>query len=70
MSNQAKLILKHLLKYGSITQKESSDRYGILRLSARIYELRNKYEYTIVSITEKGKNRFGEPTHWTRYYLK
>lgn len=37
---QAQQILEHLQMYNGITSMESFQKYGITRLSARIYELR------------------------------
>lgn len=38
-------VLNHLKKKGSITALEAFKKYGIMRLSARIYDLRNKSKY-------------------------
>lgn len=61
-------ILKHLLKYGSITSMEAIQRYGCTRLSHYIYLLKRN-GYIIKSETEKGINRYGEKTKYSRYYL-
>lgn len=37
--SQKIIVLKHLLRYGSITDKRARDSYGITRLAARIDEL-------------------------------
>ena len=37
---QTEKVLKHLLRKGSITSWEAIEKYGITRLSARIFELR------------------------------
>lgn len=39
-----------------------------MRLASRISEL-NKNGEKIVCSTESGKNRYGEKTHYARYYL-
>lgn len=67
--NQNQQVLNHLVKYGSITPKQALDRYGIMRLGARIYDLRN-LGYRIDKTTENGKNRLGKPCKYARYYLK
>lgn len=67
--NQCERILRHLYDYNSITSKEAIYEYGIHRLSARISDL-EKQGYYFDRVTEKGTNRYGEPTHWTRYSLK
>lgn len=33
-------VLRHLLVNGSITSREAMEKYGIMRLGARIYELK------------------------------
>lgn len=35
-------ILRHLLTYGKITSLEAMNKYGIMRLGARIYDLKSK----------------------------
>lgn len=66
---QRNMVLNHLEKYGSITPKQAEERYGIMRLGARIFELR-KLGYQIVTVMEKNKNRFGVETQYARYHLK
>lgn len=65
---QVEKILRHLEKFGSITPLEAMDEYGIMRLGARIWDLK-KAGYSIKSEEVKGKNRFGEPTRYARYSL-
>ena len=67
--NQNQQVLNHLVKYGSITPRQALDRYGIMRLGARIYDLR-KLGYHINKVNESGKNRLGKPCKYARYYLK
>jgi len=50
---QEQTVLAHLKKYGRITSMEAISKYGITRLAARIYNLRE--EYTIK--TEEGQNK-------------
>jgi len=38
---QSETIVSHLKQYGSITPLEALTRYGIMRLAARVNELRN-----------------------------
>ena len=61
-------VLNYIKKYGSITQKQAIDDLGILRLSARIWELRQQgkqisTEYITV------KNRYGIKIKVARYRL-
>lgn len=66
---QNERVLKHMRKYGTITTKQAYDLYGITRLGARIYELRNM-GFDIVSDTVPVKNRFGEKAHVARYRIR
>lgn len=60
-------VLNWLQEKGSITQKEAIDEFGAYRLSAIIYNLRQE-GYEINTVTENGKNRWGDPVSWGRYY--
>ena len=63
-------VLAHLQKHGSITAKEAMDRYDIMRLGARIWDLRHKGGYIIESQAVGFKNRNGRTGHYTRYVLR
>ena len=65
-TTQNEKVLKHLEDYGSITPLEAMNDYGIMRLGARICDLRKK-GYPIVSEMTTGRNRFGDVTHFTTY---
>lgn len=60
-------ILNHLRRYGSITQKEAYDLYGIERLASRIHDLKGGGNIIRTS-RETALNRYGEPTSYARYY--
>ena len=62
-------IKRHLTDYGSITQLECAKEYGNYRLSEYIRQLR-ELGWNIQSKWNKGKNRYGEPTHYVRYVLE
>lgn len=62
-------ILRHLRDFGSITTLEAFRDYGITRLSGRIYDLRHA-GYHITSTVTAGKNRYGDPVHFTTYRLE
>lgn len=68
MMSQCNRVLQHLQAYGSITPLEAMQEYGIMRLGARIYDLK-KMGYSIDKIIETGKNRYGESTSYARYSL-
>lgn len=65
---QCKRILRHLNDFGTITSLEAISEYGILRLASRISDLKRQ-GYLIAKEIGKGKNRYGEPTHYAVYRL-
>ena len=55
-NTQENQILNHLKQHKFITSWEATQEYRITRLSARIYELREKgYQIITKNITENGK---------------
>ena len=66
---QCERILRHLNDHGSITAWEAMRDYGIMRLAARISELRLE-GHEITSQTVRGPNRYGETVHYTRYKME
>ena len=67
-TTQCDRILRHLKDYGSISSLEAITEYGILRLASRMNDLKRK-GYKFTSEIQKGKNRYGEPTHFSVYRL-
>ena len=66
---QSERIMRHLQEYGSITQAEAMEEYGIYRLASRISDLR-KNGVSIRRTMEKGRNRYNEPIAYARYRLE
>lgn len=66
---QLEKIIRHLNDYGTITPIEALMEYSIMRLSARIWDLRHKKGYEIETKMIYGVNRYGEPTKWAKYRL-
>ncbi len=66
---QNEKILRHLREIGVITPMEAMAQYGIMRLGARIWDLKHQ-GYPISVKLVHGKNRYGEPTHWASYRLE
>lgn len=62
-------ILRHLEDQGSITQWEAIRDYGIMRLGARIWDLKHD-GHNIVTERETSVNRYGEKTAYARYRLR
>ncbi len=73
--SQKVLVLKHLLRYDSITAATARDKYGVDRLAARIRELREDLYYRsqwrlrIVSGRVDFKTRLGRHGTFVRYSL-
>ena len=66
---QSERVLRHLKDYGSITPVEALAEYGIMRLGARIWDLK-KQGHVIVTERETGVNRYGERTAYARYRVE
>lgn len=66
LKNQTSEILEHLKKDGTITTLEAIKLYGCTRLSARIYDLRER-GYKIHVENCLGKTKYGEPSRYAKY---
>lgn len=66
--NQCAQVLDYLTEHGSITPREAIQEYGIMRLAARISDLR-KLGYRITSEAEIANNRYGKPVRYARYSM-
>lgn len=66
LQNQTSEILKHFQEGGSITTMEAFSLYGCTRLSARIFDLRER-GHIIKSEKCEGKTKYGEPSHYSKY---
>jgi hypothetical protein len=60
------LVIHWLVTYGKITSLTAMRAYGIMRLGARIYDLKRK-GFNIVSILEFDPNN--KSRHWSQYEL-
>lgn len=67
-ATQCERIIKYIEDFGSITSLDAMKDLGVMRLASRINEIK-KMGYVIKAVTEKGKNRYQEPTHYTRYFI-
>lgn len=65
---QGEMILRHMRDNGSISSAEAFTEYGIMRLAARIYDLRRQ-GYCIKGQQEERTNRFGKKIWFDRYTL-
>ena len=62
-------ILEHLRTHKWLTSKEAFEKYGITRLSACIFDLREK-GYDIETVMVETTTRFGETSRYARYVLR
>lgn len=67
--SQKERIISYMKTFGSITPVEAFADLGVMRLSARIFDIEQD-GMTISRRTEKSKNRFGETVHYMRYFLE
>lgn len=67
--NQYKAVLHYIEQFGSITPLDAFKDLSIMRLGARIHNLRAQ-GYDIKTKLETSKNRFGSPVTYARYYIK
>jgi hypothetical protein len=66
---QKEMVLRHLKDYGSITSWEAIQQYGVTRISAVIFNLKEDgccFEEEWVYTT----NRYGNPTAYKKYMLR
>jgi hypothetical protein len=62
-------LLAYLRENKTITQHQASRKLGNERLSATVFNLRNK-GYNIVTVPTKGVNRYGTKTNFGTYKLE
>lgn len=66
---QQQRILKYIEDFSSITTREGFTELGISNLTTRISELRAS-GVKILGKNESSKNRWGEITHYKRYFFE
>lgn len=66
---QADMVLRHLKDHNTITTWEAIENYGITRLSAIIFNLKEQ-GYRIGGEMKGTFNRYGEPVSWKEYKLE
>lgn len=67
--SQTEAIIAHLQKHGHITSRQAFKKYGVTRLSAKIYNLRHN-GYRIISEIIRVDTRYGRKTNVAKYILK
>ena len=65
---QCERVLKHLEQHGTITPMEAIKELGIMRLGARIWDLKHE-GHDIRRKLVTGKNRHGETVRYAEYRL-
>lgn len=66
---QEEKIMDYMERHGSITPLEAMEEFGIMRLGARIYDLK-EIGVKIITETVTSKNREGKPVRFARYRLE
>lgn len=66
--NQMTKIKEHLTRYGKITSLDAIKNYGCTRLSAKIFDLRQRGWHIETNMVEK-TTRYGDKTEIAEYYL-
>ena len=69
MKTQCEQILQYMKDFGSITPLEAMKDLGVMRLAARISDLR-RAGYRISRKTETAKNRYDRAVRYARYRLE
>ena len=66
---QTEMIVQYMKEHGGITQLDATNDLGCTRLAARISDIKH-LGYPIVTVMMTGKDRFGKPTHYAKYFLE
>lgn len=66
--SQSKVVLQHLQSGKELSQLEATEKYGILRLGAIIFNLRRD-GHKITSRLEHKPNRYGNTSNYAVYKL-
>lgn len=70
MDRQCMKVLQYMKDYKTITTLDAYKDLGVSRLSARVWDLRNKYGYDIGVKPKKVLDRDGVRTTVNAYYLE
>ena len=69
METQCERVLKYMHDFGSINPAQAMDDLGVMRLGARIWDLK-KAGHPITRKMVKKKNRYGESVSFAEYRLE
>jgi len=70
MDRQCTKVLNYMKMYKTITTLEAFKYCGVSRLSARVWDLKNKYGYSIGTKPRKVRDADGRFTTVCAYYLE
>lgn len=71
MVSQAERVYNHLQVFGSITNAQAHEMYGIRHLPSVIRDIKEKFKVEFEPNERiTGCNRFGEKVWWEKYKLK
>jgi hypothetical protein len=70
MVSQAERVYNHLQVFGSITNAQAHEMYGIRHLPSVIRDIKEHYSAEFDKERMTGCNRFGEKVWWEKYILK
>lgn len=65
---QCDRIIRYIKDFGSISTWEAMEDLGVCRLASRIFDLKEK-GYSFRKQRVHKLNRYGEKTHYDRYFL-
>lgn len=68
-TTQKQKVIRHLETYGSITPLDAFRDYGIMRLAAVIFKLKEEGFNINSEMITRYVNRFGEPINYAKYTL-
>lgn len=69
-TTQCEQIYKELKRGRRLTQAKAYEKFGILRLSGRIHDLRTKYDCHIKTEMIAVKNRYGDTCYVAEYRME
>lgn len=70
MVSQAERVYNHLQIFGSITNAQAHETYGIRHLPSVIRDIKEQYGAEFEKERMTGCNRFGDKVWWEKYILK
>lgn len=69
MTPQNRQIANHLTRHGRLTPLEALNKYGVMRLGARIWELKREHGMAITRVLKTVRTRSGDVTRVAEYRL-